>query len=252
MPTVTIMFEGICCHIQPPSGSPKRRAILPPVHHHIPYLEVYTTDIDAAANPDFTFVPAYTRFNVSYRHTRLDNVKVELLNITSPPANYKELPSFAQRIPKLTAVEPRFTTVRPALLLPSIPSGQVAAYFDITAGILSSGPSEGFRTVFEPEHAWPVRHLGQWVQLDVEVSDNAPMLRVTPLAGGASRTLTLKEGTDTITIGNQTELDIHGLPSAVGHFEHYYDLAHPRPADPVPKPREGLGLGIGCVDTQWP
>jgi len=253
MPTVTIRFDGICCHINPPGGSPitvKRRAVLPDIHNHVRYIEVYTNDIDSAANPDFTFTSQYPRFNDSFRHVPIGNVKIELLNITS--TTFQVLPSFDQRIPRLRDVEPRFNAVKQALLKPTISASENVSYFDMNVGVLSSGPSEGFRTVFDPPRNWPVRHLGQWAQLDVEVSGTAPMLRVTDLQSGTVRQLVLKDGADLITIGNQTLLDIHGQAGASGHFVHYYDLADPRPANPVPEPKIGLGLGIGCSDSQWP
>jgi len=250
---VSILFDGICCHIEPPAGSPinpKRRSVLPNVPQHIRYIEVFTTDLDDASNPDFSFTQKYDRFGISYRHVPIDESKIELLNIVS--ASFTVLPSYDQRIPKLKAVEPRFTKIRAGLLKPTIAATEKVVYFDITAGVLSSGPAEGFRTVFQPPRNWPVRHLGQWVQLDVEVSGNAPKLRVTDLRpNGKVRELVLKDGADTITLGNHTDWDIHGIPSPVGHFVHYYDLADPRPSNP-PEPRPGQGLGTGCSDTNWP
>jgi hypothetical protein len=250
MTAITIQFKGICCHIDPPSGSPKRRSVLPNVPQHIPYIEVYSNDIADADNPDFTISTPYTRYNSSYRRVEVIDVKIELLNITS--SSFTVMPSYDQRIPKLRSVEPRFTAVKPTLLAPVIGPNEVAAFFDMTVGVLSSGPSEHFRTVFDPPHDWPVRHLGQWVQLDVEMSGNAPMLLVTGLGGG-SRTLVLKEGADLVTIGNQTLLDILGTPNVTGHFAHFYELSDTPLSNPdPPTPKEGQGLGIGCSDTNWP
>jgi len=255
MAAFTIQFDGICCHIKPPNGTPagvERRSVLPDVHEHVTYIEMYTTDVDVASNPAFEFTAPYTRDNRSYQHTTVKDVKIELLNITS--TKFMALPSFNERIPKLMDVEPRFTAVKPSLLQQTIASGQVAAYFDIQAGVLSSGPSEGFRTLFNPVRKWPKRHLGQWVELEVEVGGNAPMLSVKSLNGGGTRTLVLKEGADLVTIGNQPLRDIHGdrpLPNS-NHFPHYYDLAQHRPTGQLPVPKGTQGLGPGCGDTQWP
>jgi len=253
MSTITIQFDGMCCHIKPPTASainPERRCILPNVHDHIPYIEVYTTDVDTNANPDFQFIK-YTRENASYQRVEISDAKIELLNITSTA--FETLTSFSQRVPRLTAVEPRFTAVKPNFLLPTVPSGEIAAYFDISTGILSSGPSEYFRTVFEPQNSWPVRHLGQWAQLDVEVSASAPVLRVTGLGpNGVVRNLQLKDGADLVTIGNQTLDDILGQPNMIGHFAHYYELADPPIPVPLPEPKKQQGLGVGCSNTQWP
>ncbi|MFL6247255.1 MAG: hypothetical protein ACJ74H_14585 [Thermoanaerobaculia bacterium] len=253
MSTITVQFEGICCHIAPPLGSPataKRRAVLPDVHEHIPYLEVYANDVDVAANPDFSFSDKYPRGEAYYRRVELHDVKVELLDVTT--TTFETLSSFFQRVPSLTAVEPRFTQMRSALLQPTVPAGQIAAYFDINVGVLSSGPPEHFRTVFEPPRNWPVRHLGQWVSLDLEVSVSAPRVRVTDLgAAGTVRVLVLKDGADLITIGNQTEDDLLGNPSTVGHFAHYYDLS-PVALPNAPIPSKSQGLGVGCADTHWP
>jgi len=249
MATITIQFEGICCHIKPPAGSPQRRSVLPHVSQHIPYIEMYTNDVDTAANPDFTFT-MYTRENASYQRTDVNDVKVELMDVTS--AAFTTLPSFGQRVPSLQAVEPRFGDVKANLLGATIPSSEVAAYFDMTGGTLSGGPAEHFRTVFDPEHAWPIRHLAQWVALEIDVSVTAPRLRVTDLASNTVRTLRLKDGADLVTIGNQTLLDILGQPGATGHFVHYYDLAAVRPINPVPDAKQGMGLAAGCSNTQWP
>jgi hypothetical protein len=253
MSTITVQFDGMCCHIAPPVGSPinpTRRSVFPNVHEHIMYIEVYTNDVDTAANPNFDFT-MYPRENSSYQRTEFRNAKIELLNVVTPPPTVT-LPSFAQRVPKLTEVEPQFTAVLSDLLDPTIPSGAVAAYFDITTGVLSSGPSEHFRTVFVPPHLWPLRHLGQWVQLDVEVNGTVPVLRVTDLSDGTSRDLTLKDGADLVTIGNQTLLDILGKPMDTGHFIHYYDLSATPIIPPVAEPKMGQGLGVGCSNTQWP
>lgn len=249
MTTITIHFEGICCHIEPPSGTTKRRSVLPHVHQHIPYIEVYTNDVDTAANPDFQFLK-YTRENASYQRVEINDEKIELMDVTS--AAFNTLASFRQRVPSLQAVEPRFGDVKPDLLNAAIPSGKVAAYFDISVGDLSAGPPEHFRTVFEPPKHWPIRHLAQWGQLELEVSVSTPKLRVTNLGSGRVRELKLKDGADLITIGNQTLLDILGQSGATGHFVHYYDLAAVRPSNPVPEPKEGMGLAPGCSNTQWP
>jgi len=253
MATITIQFDGMCCHIKPPAGSlinPERRCVLPNVHDHIPYIEVYTTDVDTAANPDFQFIK-YTRENASYQRVELRDVKIELLSITLQ--SFATTTSFNQRVPSLTAVEPRFTGVNPGFLQPTIPTGQAAAYFDIRAGVLSSGPSEYFRTVFEPPNSWPVRHLGQWAQLEVEVNGSAPVLRVTDLGpNGVVRDLQLKDGADLVTIGNQTLDDILGQPNMIGHFIHYYDFAASPILPPLPEPKKQQGLGVGCSNTQWP
>jgi hypothetical protein len=254
MSTITIQFEGICCHIKSPAGSGatvERRAVLPNVHNHIPYLEVYTNDVDIDENTAFTFSAPYTRANASYRRVELHDVKVELLDITT--TTFTTLSSFLQRIPSLQAVEPRFENLRPALVETVIPSGQIAAYFDINFGVLSSGPSEHFRTIFKPPpQDWPMRHLGQWVNLELEVSVNAPRVRVIDLAGGGPpRELLLKDGADLITIGNQTLLDILGQTNSISHFEHYYELSLVALPN-APMPKEGMGLGVGCTDTRWP
>ena len=220
------------------------------VNQHLSYIEVYTNDLDETANPQFTFSTPFTRENGSYQFVQVNDVKIELLNVTS--STFSVMPSYDQRIPKLRDVEPRFTAVKDTLLQTVIASGEVAAYFDITRGVLSSGASQYFRTVFQPLHTWPVRHLGQWVQLDVDVNGSAPVLRVTTLADGSTRDLVLKDGADLITIGNQTLLDIQGIPSLSGHFEHFYDLSAINLTPPVPAPKNSAGLGVGCSDTNWP
>ena len=249
MATVTVHFEGMCCHIKPPAGPPQRRSVFPNVHDHISYIEVFTNDVDTAANPDFTFIK-YTRENASYQRVEVRDVKIELLNITS--VSFEELASFGQRVPNLKAVHPQFGDVKATLLQEPIPSTAVASYFDITAGKLLAGPSEHFRTVFEPPKDWPVRHLAQWGQLELQVSDSAPRLRVTPLSNGPARTLVLKDGADLVTIGNQMLDDILGMPNEEGHFLHYYELAAVPPPPPLPDAKKELGLGAGCSNTQWP
>lgn len=250
MATITIQFKGICCHIAPPTAFVPRRSVLPMVHDHVSYIEVFTNDVVETANPDFTFSTPYTRENGSYQFVQVNDAKIELLNITS--STFSVTKSYDQRIPKLRDVEPRFTAVKPSLLQPQIASGEVAAYFDITVGELSAGASQYFRTVFDPQRNWPVRHLGQWVQLDVEVSGSVPVLRVTSLADNTQRLLTLRDGADLITIGNQTLFDIQGIPGMSGHFVHFYDLSDTTLTAPLPAPKNSAGLGIGCSDTNWP
>jgi hypothetical protein len=250
MATITIQFEGICCHIKHASLPVERRSLLPTVPQHIPYIEVYATDVDPNANPQFTFIP-YTRFNSSYQRIELSNARIELPDIAS--TSFQLLPSFDQRIPKLQAVEPRFTGLKQELLQTPVPSNSgVAAYFDFQFGVLSSGPSEDFRTVFQPPKVWPVRHLGQWGQLEVEINGTIPTLRVFDRATGNSQDLVLEDGADLITIGNQMLEDILGIPGSTGHFMHYYDLADPRPDPPLPEPEISAGLGIGCSNTNFP
>jgi len=259
MSTVTILFEGLCCHVERPAAggfTAERRTILPitkPPHPHIPYIEMFDADIKEAANSDFTFSKPYPRGNLICRYVKLNDVRIELLNITSTSPS-EVLSSFRQRIPTLQGVEPNFAKINPALLNQTIGPGLVAAYFDMSAGILSSGPSESFRTEFVPPHHWPKKHLGQWAQLDVEISGTRPVLRVTDLAAPfKERVLTLEDGADVITIGNQVEGDIQGSPLGVGgHFETFYSLSASPLTNP-PKPKvTTMGLGVGCSNSTFP
>lgn len=259
MSTMTIRFEGLCCHIDPTGSgiAAKRRAVLVdasgPPHVHISYIEVFADDFDPAMNPGWT-LKSYPRHGVDYARAEVKNVKVELTNPIQS-ATFTILPSFHQRIPKLREVEPSFTVIDPDLLSPIMPPNKVAAYFDMSAGVLASGPSESFRTEFQPPKSWPTKHLGEWAQLEMEIDDTIePTVRVTDLSTGATKDLKLKPGTDLITIGNQMETDIVGIrpsPTQPGHFGVYYGMAA-SPLTDRPQPRRSAGLGTGCSNSSYP
>lgn len=260
MPTLTIIFEGLCCFSEPQEGDPggfARRAIFQDRSQHADdphfcYIEFYKTDLDASENPGWELVPYYRRWDYIYQHVKIKNVRITLANDILSPPSLTILRSFDECIPKLSEVSPTFSRIQSRYLDRTVGSGVVGAYFDITAGVLSSGPAEEFRTKFEPEYAWPARHLGQWAQLELEI-EGPPVLMVYDLAGKTAKPLILKPGTNLVTIGNQTEADVLGIPPSQdtkGHFEMYYDLAESVTVKPIPKSDE-LGLGTGCVPSSW-
>ncbi|HEV7243301.1 MAG TPA: hypothetical protein VGQ36_29010 [Thermoanaerobaculia bacterium] len=262
MPTLTILFEGLCCFVDPEGqldGVVRRAVFQDRSQHqddpHFTYVEFYRSDFDENANgvwaPDLS--DYYDRFNYTYQHVKAKNVRIALANriLSAPPLTI--LPSFHEMIPKLSQVSPTFLGIQSSYLLPKIGSGRVGAYFDITAGVLSAGPAEQFRTRFSPEFHWPARHLGQWAQLELQIEDESPLLLVYDLATDAPRPLVFKPGTNLITIGNQTEMDVAGIPpteDTPGHFGMYYDLAVSVASKPLPVSDE-LGLGTGCIPSSW-
>jgi len=263
MQTLTILFEGLCCHVAPADGAlggVSRRTILQDLTEHQPkhfcYIEFFKTDYDPTANQvwkDLVTPDSYDRFNYKYLNVKVQNVRIELMNpiVSEPPL--RVLQSFDEMVPKLTKVDPTFTAIDSSYLQQKIASRLVGAYIDLTAGILSAGPTEQFRTFFTPEIDWPRRHLAQWAQLEVEIEGVAPILKITNLQDDTAKLLVLKPGTNAITIGNQTDDDIHGVPptSPEGHFGKFYDLAVRADYKPTPK-AEDLGLGVGCTNSSWP
>lgn len=248
---LTIRFEGLCCHVG--EGDAPRRTILPDAsgHDHISYIEFFADDCTDSRNPSFP-IEAYTVDGFSYKRTPLINKKVALKTPIVTP-DFTVMDSYKERIPQLQKVLPTFEALDSDLLAPQIPSGKVAAYFDMSKGTLSSGPSEGRKTKFEPEHAWPQGRVGEWVQLDVEI-DGDLEIELTDLATNETRTLRLNPGTNLITIGNQTIDDILEAPGVPmpGHFPVYYTMAGTSLGANLPQPDIGMGLGIGCSNSNFP
>jgi len=255
MSALTIRFDGLCCHVTPVSGDRfKKRTIVPAVHDHISYIEFFADDFDPAKNPDFPAgtVTAYPRDLANYKRIEVSDVRLEVKNVTSD-GNVIELDTYHQRIPKLTQVASEFRALKASLRADPPASGLAAIFFDMPGGILSAGPPERFKTEFIGAHAWPIRRLGEWAQLDVQIV-GPPIIEITSLADGTKKTLTLDDGADLITIGNQTEHDILGIqpePGEGGHFVAYYDLSETVLVDP-PRPSLNLGLGVGCTNTNYP
>jgi hypothetical protein len=257
MRVLTIRFDGLCCHIKPPNGRPavaRRTILIEGSHHqHIPYVECYPGNLDTKTrNPNETRFD-YTRDYVDYSFIRVDNSRIALQN-TILSTSFTVSPSFEQNIPKLSWVCPSFKDVKTEFLEPVIGPNKVAAFFDMSAGVLSSGPVEPNPTEFDPMNLWPRRRLGQWAQLDIEIDGAAPILVITDLATGKDRVVYFEDDTNLLTFGNQVMDDILGLPvtgSRDGHFEMYYDLA--AHVAERPKPRSGgLGLGTGCTNSGFP
>jgi hypothetical protein len=256
MRVLTIRFEGLCCHMKPPNGRPavaRRTIFIEASHHnHIPYVEFYPANLDGNKNPGETPF-SYARDYSNYAFIRVDNSRIALQNkILS--AGLTVLPSFEQNIPQLTSVCPSFRDVKTEFLEPVIGPGKVAAFFDMVAGVLSSGPVEANPTEFDPLNQWPKRRLGQWAQLEVEIDGAAPVLVITDLATQQDRVVFFEEDTNLLTFGNQIMDDILGLPvtgSREGHFEMNYDLAVSVAERPKAK-NGGMGLGTGCINSGFP
>lgn len=257
MQNLTIAFDGLCCHIDPPTPSipAVRRTILPDASGHdvphISYIECFATNFDPASNPTWPYV-AYSRHHNQYVRIEVKNVEIKVANAVLSPALVIE-DSFLETVPQLKLVCPSFTVPREDLLKPVMPSGAVAAFFDMDKGVLSAGPPESRPTKFTPQRKWPKRHLAEWGQLDLKIDDAPPTLVITGLdpTNNVPAALTFKTGTRLITIGNQTLRDILGLPPVQpGHFIMYYSLATAVAEKPVPE--FGLGLGPGCSNSGWP
>lgn len=245
-----IQFDGLCCHAD---YNGKKRVLMPDASavadgEHRVYIEFFEDDFDSS---DFTPTSGYSRDGFRYARIELKSVGIKLLNVASsvltPSSNY------SYRVPRLQDVSSDYGPINP-IFVQATPDKSIGGYYDIPGGVLTTGPAEQLRTWFEENGqptGWAKRCVPQWVQLELELSSDTPVLEITDIASSTTKKLTLKTQAGTITIGNQTKLDILGIPYQGGHFHKFYTLAQTDPTH-KPMPKQGMGLGTGCSNTNFP
>ena len=250
-----VHFDGIICHADRTEGSPSqgKRAIFPDARSHgahIIYVEFLANDFSRIANPSLNPIP-YTRLGRNLARLEFQNVRFDIPNISSP-AGVIPKTNYKFRVPRLKELVPNYGDVKHRTGVPAVAIG---AYFDYDRGELDGGTAEQMHTSFEKLPSWTPRQVPEWVQPDLGLSSDTPVIQISDLATGQVTSLTLRQGAASVTFGNQTIHDIQGvLPSGPhpNHFSAYYELVPETRVVDGPLPRRTFGLGTGCTNTNWP
>lgn len=267
MSVITLRFIGICCVVE---GREKdqfvKRAILPADRHgahrndgpHIPYVEIEASDLpkDEAVNASKTFTRGAHPLTRTYHRFDLAGERVSIRNAGQGNGRLIEIPTFGERVPRMTLVCPDCPpNPRAECFDPAPPRDLVAAYFDMRSGYLSAGPVENDVTTFEEGSKWPPRRLAQWAQLDVTFQGDHAEVLIEKFDGSSSRTIPLARDAAVVTFGNQLEVDIEETSAKStdrsAHFDMYYDIGQDLPAI-RPKPSKSKGGLRACAPITWP
>lgn len=257
---LTVSFKGICSHVLSVPGVASR-VILPKDLHgthshdrHIPYVEVNVRDLVSVSPLEPSI--RYVRDQVLYQRFELNG---EIVSIPNTDAGFGPVidDAIKKRLPSLTAISKDVSpTPRPECLGNAPVASIISGWFDMKAGVLTPGENAAYATLFEPPNSPPVPAavLAQSTELLLKLNVAQPVIEITG-GSGATRRITLKEGTTTITIGNQLEAHIRGLSEPADrpekHFVLYYDLSA-TVVGVKPLPVLALGIVNLCSNTTYP
>jgi hypothetical protein len=256
MPEITVRIAGTCCFVDTGTG---KRLVLPHDNletgdkQHIGYVEF----------PDAHIVQGKEFLSADYNHESTGQIRyrrfeltghvITIANVSGGDVVVKD--SFKTHVPSMTKINPNlYPRPRSECFDSPPPPALICGVFDITSGILLSGPLYEFITVYEnSQKEFDRRQTPKDVSLILPVTD---VLSVTFSDSGTPRTIVLDNMTDLITIGNQPIDDILGLGSGddiTHHFRLYYNMATPGTVGNDPAlPRKLLDPVNSCTVTGWP
>ncbi len=263
MPTLKIRVTGICCFVDRNNGVEAKRLLLPldnmmEAESHIPFVEVREVDLDGYTGALPSDHYTHNNGSVYYRRWELAGHCVELGTVDPSAPALDTTDSFDRHIASMKQICPALRAYpRPECLAQDPPATLIAGCLEIGKGSLDAGPLEEFFTGFSPVYNWPAGQAPQWVDLRMPVLPGPIVLSLNafPTSGANDVQITLKEGTENITIGNLLQEDLTGPGSGPGrseHFKLFYNLSDPDrvPASPPLPLRVELPVNA-CSPTRW-
>jgi hypothetical protein len=289
--TLTIRIAGICCFVSKAVENDPfvKRLVLPyddigsgPLETHIPFIEVRDDQMSSDADKSFMSDP-YTHQEYAKHyddvHPHHDQYVVDG---TTPEEFYYRrfvlsghtitIPyvdtsgtltlssAFSNHVPGMKTVTPNlFPYPRPEIFATTPQPGLISAFFDISYGTLDIGSLYEFTTLFVTKQTGTKT-------AEYQTPEFVTLLLPLLLPAGVPVTIQVKKGAslheiilddtaDTITIGNEIEIDMLGLESGddiTNHFELYYNLASPPPPPDRAEPLKLLEPINSCTVTTWP
>lgn len=264
---LNIDFEGIGCYAAARSTTDpyKKRLLFPydsridPNRKHLTFIEIPQDHVESSngiltpkKGPHFDDPTIYLRWELRGHVIRVMN--------TDNSQPFFPTALFDRHVPKMTQVYPPFQATqyhpRSECFRDNPGSDLLDAYFDLTAGTLRIGPLDDRETVFKPDSGPATLTIlaSRNTRLELPLTSEVATITVTPFTGGAPvATINVKRGGG-VLIGNAREGDIMGdgtVEDPREHFNLYYNLANPRPADP-PRPLRTLVPVNFCSQTHWP
>lgn len=266
MSMLTLHFSGMCCFVDGRQNDRfAKRVVLPRDTHfaefkdapHVPYVEVDADDLQQGANvrPTKTYARADGPLTRRFHRFNLDGERVSVRNAARGNGMLVVVPTFDERVPRMTLVCPDCPPNPSEECFSSKPpSDLIAAYFDIRTGYLNAGVLEPGETAFDDGSQWPARRLARWAQLDLAIHGDRAEIVIEKFDGSAKRVIPLKRGAGVVTIGNGREEDIEETSTGSNrreHFDMYYDLGADLPSK-RPRPTTPKSAIRGCAPAQWP
>jgi len=263
MPNLKIRVTGICCFVDQNNGVEAKRLVIPlddmmGGDNHIPFIEVRESDLDGysgAAPSDH-----YTHYNgsVYYRRWELSGHCIEIDTIDQSAPMLDTTPSFDRHIPSMKQICPNLRSYpRQECFDENPPPNLIVGCLEIGKGTLDAGPLEEIFTAFSPVYNWPAGQTPQWVDLRMPVLPGKLVISLNAFdtSGAHDAQLTLKEGTENITIGNLLMADLTGPGSGAGrteHFKLFYNLSDPaRLPETLPLPLIPQVPVNACSPVRW-
>jgi len=289
--TLTIRIAGICCFVSKAVASDPfvKRLVLPyddigggPLDTHIPFIEVRDDQMlpnadksflsdpynhreyaktydDAHPHHDQYVVDGTTPEEFYYRRFVLSGHTITIPYVDTSGALTVST-AFSNHIPGMkTVTTDLFPYPRPEVFYTTPQAGLISAFFDISYGTLDIGSLYEFTTLFVTKQTGTVNAEYQTPEfvtllLPLLLPEGVP-LTIQVKKDATTYEIMLDDTTDTITIGNEIDIDILGLESGddiTNHFELYYNLASPpRPPDRA-EPIKLLEPINSCTVTTWP
>jgi hypothetical protein len=261
-----VRFQGLCCFADAPRESDpfKKRMLIPyddridPAKRHIAFIEVAEDLVLSSTGPGPTKIDPHAGGGVGFLRWELKGHRIDF-NAAAAPSLETTL-SYQKHIPGLWTLcgsgrdldyNPKAECFTPA------PSATlVAAFTDLSTGILTAGPLENVATTYIRNISGQtyVIRTPKFVQWMLPIDGAAGVINLVPVDGGEPTVIMLKEGAS-VLIGNMRDADIFEDPDAGEEapesFLIYYYLAENPVNDPALPATTGVPIN-GCSSSGWP
>jgi hypothetical protein len=264
MRDITVRLAGTGCFVDGdfPNDPFRKRLVLPkdnifPVpDNHIAFVEFPAANIISGGGLGPRYQHRSGAGQIFYRRFLLDGHTVTIEQVE--PVDLSIVDSYNTHVPKMTKVAPSLDDrPRDECFAPYPKPELIAAFFDVTHGLLKGGPLYEFVTQFRDSagNSTVTIRTPEYVELVVPINSTTLAVRMQK-EGATPVTIVLNADADHITIGNELEADISGNGSGDNtrdHFLLYYNLADPAnvPGDP-PLPVKVTAPVNSCTHTNWP
>jgi caspase domain-containing protein len=260
-----VRFQGLCCFADAPKESDpfKKRMLIPyddridPTKKHIAFIEIAEDMALRWTGPGPTKTDPHGD-GVRFLRWELKGHRIDFNAATA--SSLETTLSYQKCLPGLWTLcgsdgsldyNPKAECFTPAPS-PSL----VAAFTDLSTGILTAGPLENVPTTYirKTSGETHVIRTPKFVQWMLPIDQSAGVINLVPVNGGETTTITLKEGAS-VLIGNMRDADILEDPDAGAEvpesFLIYYYLAESPVYDPALPASTGVPIN-GCSSTGWP
>ena len=263
-----VRFQGLCCFADAPRESDlfKKRMLIPyddrtdPTKRHIAFIELAEDMVWPWTGPGPTKTVSHGD-GVSFHRWELKGHRIDFNSAAAP--SLETTLSYQKQIPGLWTLcgsggdlDDLDYNPKPECFTPAPSATLVAAFTDLSTGILTAGPLENVATTYMRNISGQthVIRTPKFVQWMLPIDGAAGVINLVPVEGGESTVIPLKEGAS-VLIGNMRNADILEDPKAGPEvpesFLIYYYLAENPVYDPALPATTGVPIN-GCSSTNWP